>query len=183
MHSFLSILPPRAKILCHERQSLHNALLVLHETALNFAGRQRVFIHTDGDANLIAVDPRLRVPPTFDAFTHTMQLLATDHLVAGFVGERLMRFVKSDIGLSLPPGIRRYAVCIADNALVADPVTFVASGPILVYVNVDPTKQCADEAWKGGFVSPMIGSSVRLLPPASFEPWRSQRRFGKQYCM
>jgi hypothetical protein len=35
-------------------------------------------------------------------------------------------------------------VCIADDAPVADRATFVASGPILVYVNVDPTKQCAD---------------------------------------
>jgi hypothetical protein len=80
-----------------------------------------------------------------------MHLLATDQLVTGHAGERLMRFVKSDIGLSLPPGIPRYAVSIADDAPIADSAAFASSGHCLVYVNLDPTKECSDEVMEGRF--------------------------------
>jgi hypothetical protein len=62
-----------------------------------------------------------------------------------------MRFVKSDIGLSLPPGIARYAVSISDDGPIADATAFVSGKPCLVYVNLDPTKQCADEVIEGQF--------------------------------
>jgi hypothetical protein len=48
-----------------------------------------------------------------------------------------------------PPGLPRYTVSIADDDSIADPTAFVSTELFLVYVNLNPTKQCTDEVMEG----------------------------------
>jgi rRNA pseudouridine-1189 N-methylase Emg1 (Nep1/Mra1 family) len=127
-------------------ESMHNTLLYLQGTALNLSGVQRVFIRTaDSPSKLIAVDPRFETPLAFSDFARMMYCLVKDQLVSGAGGERLMKFVKSDVSNSIPPGIPRCAIHIHPNDNIVDPADFVSQNPLLIYVNLNPRVECTDE--------------------------------------
>jgi rRNA pseudouridine-1189 N-methylase Emg1 (Nep1/Mra1 family) len=131
-------------------ESLHNALLYLQGTALNLSGLQRVFIRTsESPPKLISIDPRLRTPLSFNDFATMMHSLVKDQVVSGKGGERLMKFCNKDIANSIPPGVRRYGVYVSKSDAIVDPKEFVSEEPLLVYVNVNPEAECADEVLAG----------------------------------
>ena len=119
---------------------LYNVLLYVQSTALNMSGQQRLFLRTR-DKKLIAVDPRLDIPRTFDLFSEMMFHFLTKGLVRGPGGERLMYYANSDLGHVLPPGVRRICVFTDEKA----PVTVVQKGQKCVYLSVDGKWECQDE--------------------------------------
>jgi rRNA pseudouridine-1189 N-methylase Emg1 (Nep1/Mra1 family) len=131
-------------------ESLYNTLLYLQGTALNIAGVQRIFIRTDTDA-LISVDPRLNIPPLFEDFLTMMNTLVKNQLVVGPGGERLMKFVKSDVSLSLLPNVPHFAIYVKRDEPLVGPGTFVGQDPCCVFARLNPEEQSNDEVMQGRF--------------------------------
>ena len=125
-------------------ESLYTALVYLQGTALNLSGHQRVFIRTR-ERKVIALDPRLAIPPTFDAFSFMMWRFCRENLVKGEGGERLLYYVKSDIGESLPPGIPRICAVTSPDKKIAKLNEVIASDGVCLFVNLDTTQESQDE--------------------------------------
>jgi len=125
-------------------EELYKILCFLQGTSLNLSGRQKVLLRTI-DNKLIGIDPRLKPPPTFTQFLDMMHRFSEDDLVYNVDGNTiLMKYVKSDLEQSLPPGAPRYCVFIGNETPV-DPKTFIDGNPIAVYVSIDPKKISSDE--------------------------------------
>lgn len=140
--NYLKLKPKQINI-----EELFHTLLFLQGTALNYAGLQRVFIRTV-DLKLIKVDPRLSIPFVLNDFQQMMHIFSTDSLVKGEDGNSiLMKFVKSDIGKMIPPGIPRYSLYIDSEEEKITPITdiVVDNKPIAIYVHLNPKNRSADE--------------------------------------
>lgn len=125
-------------------ESLYTSLLYLQGTALNLSGYQRVFLRTVTQ-KLIALDPRLDIPHTFDEFSFMMWRFCKEDLVKGPGGERLMYYVKSDIGASLPPGIPRVcAVCSRDKEIKKLEDVF-HNNSVCLFIGIDAVTESHDE--------------------------------------
>jgi rRNA pseudouridine-1189 N-methylase Emg1 (Nep1/Mra1 family) len=125
---------------------LYATLYYLQNTALNQAGLQRTFLRTsESPPKLIAIDPRLQIPDTFESFMYMMHLFLKNQLVKGPGGERLMRFVKHDIGESIPPDVPRFCIYVDKDEPIVDVKTFVNKESGLFYVNIRPEQKCEDE--------------------------------------
>lgn len=84
---------------------VHQALLTLLDSPLNKAGKLRVFIHTQKNV-LIEVNPKLRVPRTYNRFAGLMvQLLYQFRIRAKFSNEKLLKIIKNPITKHLPPNV------------------------------------------------------------------------------
>ena len=122
---------------------LYNVLVFLQGTALNLAGLQRVFVRTLSN-KLIALDPRLSVPKTFNDFSFMMWRFCKENLVKGQNGEKLLYYVKSDIGSLLPPDVPRYCAIVSSDRKI-DKIDTIVQNPICIYLNLDVTQECRDE--------------------------------------
>ncbi|OHT00780.1 Suppressor Mra1 superfamily [Tritrichomonas foetus] len=132
-------------------EELFHTLLFLQGTSLNLAGLQRVFIRTV-DLKLIQVDPRLTIPFVFDDFQQMMHLFSKEGTVRSADGNStLMKFVKSDIGKMIPPGIPRFALYVDDEAEIVPVSDFAKDKPIAVYVHLNPKNQSVDELMEKAF--------------------------------
>eukprot|EP00484_Ammonia_sp_Unknown_P019800 CAMPEP_0197022958 /NCGR_PEP_ID=MMETSP1384-20130603/3757_1 /TAXON_ID=29189 /ORGANISM="Ammonia sp." /LENGTH=253 /DNA_ID=CAMNT_0042451091 /DNA_START=65 /DNA_END=823 /DNA_ORIENTATION=+ len=82
---------------------VHQALLALLDSPLNKAGKLKIFIHTQKNV-LIEVNPKLRIPRTYNRFAGLMvQLLYQFRIKAKNSNEKLLKIVKNPITNHLPP--------------------------------------------------------------------------------
>lgn len=146
--NYLKLKPKQINI-----EELFHALLFLQGTALNYAGLQRVFIRTV-DLKLIKVDPRLSIPFILNDFQQMMHIFSNDQLVRGIDGNSIMmKFVKSDIGKMIPPGIPRYSIYVDPKEENISPITDIVTSdkPIAIYVHLNPKNRSADELMEKSF--------------------------------
>lgn len=146
--NYLKLKPKQINI-----EELFHTLLFLQGTALNYAGLQRVFIRTV-DLKLIQVDPRLSIPFVLNDFQQMMHIFSNDKLVRGIDGNStMMKFVKSDIGKMIPPGIPRYSLYVDAEEEKISPITDVVTNnkPIAIYVHLNPKNRSADELMEKTF--------------------------------
>ncbi|GFE55720.1 ribosome biogenesis related protein nep1 [Babesia ovis] len=105
-----------AAVLSTEKDSrvdiLHQSLLVLLDSPLNKSGLLKVLIRTD-DNNLIDVSPHLRVPRTPKQFdTLLVYLMYKRHVKSQEKDTILMKIIKNDLEVALPPGCRRFGLSV-----------------------------------------------------------------------
>ncbi|EDO05371.1 EMG1/NEP1 methyltransferase family protein [Babesia bovis T2Bo] len=105
-----------ASLLSTDKESrvdiLHQSLLVLLDSPLNKNGFLKVLIRTD-DGNLVEVSPHLRVPRTPKQFESLLvYLLYKRHVKSQERDAILMRFIKNEIEIALPPGSRRFGLSV-----------------------------------------------------------------------
>eukprot|EP00483_Globobulimina_turgida_P006700 UN06710 len=82
---------------------VHQALLTLLDSPLNKAGKLKIFIHTQKNV-LIDVNPKLRIPRTYNRFAGLMvQLLYQFRIKAKNSNEKLLKIIKNPITKHLPP--------------------------------------------------------------------------------
>ena len=82
---------------------VHQTLLTLLDSPLNKAGKLKIFIHTQKNV-LIDVNPKLRIPRTYNRFAGLMvQLLYQFRIKAKTTNEKLLKVVKNPITRHLPP--------------------------------------------------------------------------------
>lgn len=134
-------------------EELFNTLLTIQGTALNLAGYQRVYIRTNTNL-LIQLDPRLSIPFIFNDFLKMFYLFSKDGLVKSDDDATiLMKYVKSDIGKFIPPGVPRYSLFIQpkeDKSTSLKDFIFPKT-PIAVYVHLDPEQPSYDELMQNSY--------------------------------
>jgi len=74
---------------------IHNTLLQILETPLNWEGRLRVFVHTQEDY-VISINPKIRLPKNYLRFIGLIEQLFADKRVPE-TGEALMQIEKSPL--------------------------------------------------------------------------------------
>merc|ERR1712176_231522 len=85
---------------------VHQVLMTLLDSPLNKAGKLKVFIHTQKNV-LIDVNPKLRIPRTYNRFAGLMvQLLYQFRIKAKNSNEKLLKVIKNPISKHLPPDPR-----------------------------------------------------------------------------
>jgi rRNA small subunit pseudouridine methyltransferase Nep1 len=91
----------------------HQLLLTLLDSPLNKAGLLRVYIHTINKV-LIEVNPRIRIPRTFQRFCGLMvQLLHKLKIKAADGSDVLMKVVKNPVERHLPIGCKRFSTSVS----------------------------------------------------------------------
>jgi len=85
---------------------VHQVLMTLLDSPLNKAGKLKIFIHTQKNV-LIDVNPKLRIPRTYNRFAGLMVQLLYQFRIRSVKGnEKLLRVVKNPVTRHLPPGAR-----------------------------------------------------------------------------
>jgi len=119
---------------------VHNTLLQILETPLNWEGRLRVFVHTQDD-HVISIDPKVRLPKNYVRFVGLIEQLFAQKRVPR-EGEPLLRVETSslqDLVRKLSPtkvlgfstsGKPALMRTIADRASkLSDPLAFIGAFP------------------------------------------------------
>lgn len=94
---------------------LHQCLLVLLDSPLNKNGLLKVLVRTE-DNNLIDVSPHLRVPRTPKQFDSMLiHLMYKRRVMSQEKDTVLMRVIKNDVEVALPPGSRRFGLSVGGS--------------------------------------------------------------------
>lgn len=110
-----------ANILSTEKESrvdiLHQCLLVLLDSPLNKKGLLKVFVRTE-DGTLIDVSPHLRVPRTPKQFEIMLtHLIYKRRVMSQLKDIALMKVIKNDMEVALPPGSRRFGLSVGGGSV------------------------------------------------------------------
>ena len=113
---------------------------------------------------MVSIDPRLKVPDTFNDFVQMLHLFMIDlNVKAEEKDTILMKFVKSDLSKTVRPGIHRYAVYTGPEK-VTPLSSFISNKPTLIYINFDTTKKPYDELLEGSYcISNDMPSAIAMI--------------------
>ena len=134
-------------------EELYHIIYYLQNTALNLAGLQRVLLRTC-DKQIISIDPRLKMPIIFDDYLKLMWRFMQDRRICSLEKDtEIMRFVKSDLSHTLPPGARRFGIYVdrAEMDNIKKPSDFLHKEPTAVFIHLNPTQKPQDELMESTF--------------------------------
>ena len=126
-------------------EKLYHILFYLQNTALNLSGQLKVLLRTE-DKKIISYDQRIKTPDTFDNFLKMWDVFIQQGIVRMENRDTdIIKFVKSDLSNSIPPGFARHSVYIGGEVATNVSEIFKEEKQVAVYIHINPHITPTDE--------------------------------------